>query len=103
MSKIIYMDEEYAGSPTTTVKRARVYEGVVTVNSDETTVTFNLPSDFVSSLGVIIETSPRSSWTNSNITITHDNTLNSTGSVMFHAGSQQDYNIAIHLNYIASI
>lgn len=86
------------------VKRAKVYDGAVSVPISSTTINFSLPSDFHMSLGAVLQRSwPTQTWDpTACVSIREDATMISTpiGQVRLSSTSTQTYGITIFLIYI---
>lgn len=84
-------------------KIATVYDSSASLSVGDNRVTFNLPSDFHTSFGVVLELAwPATTWTGAVVTICRDGTRESTpsGYVDLYAGAAQSYRITMSLIYI---
>ena len=86
------------------VKIARVFNNYVTLKNDaEVSVTFNLPSDFHKSYGVVLVCAwPQSTWQGAGVVIARDNTLYTTTptvGIALISNSNQNFEIVLNLLY----
>lgn len=84
------------------VKRAEVYNNVVSLSSGDNNITFTLPDDLRTSLGVRIDMAwPSSTWTNAAVTICKDGTLiDGIGYVDVYSGSAQSFRLILSVLYV---
>ena len=84
------------------VKRAEVFNGSVALQAKDNHITFALPDDLRTSLGVRIDLAwPASTWTNAVVTICKDGTLiDGAGYVDLYSGSAQSFGLVLSILYI---
>ena len=84
------------------VKRAEVYNDNVALLAKDNHITFNLPADMNTSLGIHIDMAwPMSTWTGAVVTISKDGTtIDGAGYVDIYSGSAQTFRLVLSLLYV---
>ena len=84
------------------VKRAEVYNNNVALLAQDNHITFALPDDLRTPLGVLIDMAwPMSTWTNAVVAISKDGTLiDGAGYADIYSGSAQTFRLVLSLLYI---